>query len=102
MGDRLNLFVLSRKIDGYPVAGDDGFTPVTVELPLRAAERVTLHRMVGGPRAHNLDTEAVRIERVELPAAVAKGEFAIDAAARADARGLPPGTMLLYVFEGIR
>lgn len=101
-GDRLNLFVLSRKIDGYPVAGDDGFTPVTVELPLRAAERVTLHRMVGGPRAHNLDTEAVRIERVELPAAVAKGEFAIDAAARADARGLPPGTMLLYVFEGIR
>jgi hypothetical protein len=101
-GDRLNLFVLSRKMDHYPLADNDGFTPVTVELPLQTAQRVTLFRMAGDPRAHNLDTEAVRIERVELPAAVAKPEFAVDAAVGVDARGLPPGATLLYVFEGTR
>lgn len=101
-GDRLNLFVLSRKMDRYPQADNDGFTPVTVALPLRTAAKVTLFRMVGDPRSHNLDEETVLIERVELPASVAQPEFAVNGASGADARGLPPGATLLYVFEGIR
>ena len=101
-GDRVCLFVLSRKLDGYPEAGDDGFTPVTARLPFRSASSVTLHRMVGDPRTHNLDGESVRIERIALPANVAKTEFSVDATTGADARGLPPGATFLYVFEGVK
>ncbi len=101
-GDRLNLFVLSRKLDNYPLAGDDGFTPVTIELPLTGARSVTLYRMTGDPRAHNLDGERVRIERVELPAETATPAFIVNEKTGADARGLPPGATLLYVFDGVR
>ncbi len=101
-GDRLNLFVLSRKIDNYPIAGDDGFTPVTVDLPIRLAKSVTLHRMVGDPRAHNLDEVKVKIESGRLPASVASPRFTVDARTGVDARGLPPGATLLYVFEGVQ
>lgn len=93
-GDRLNLFLFSRKIDGFPLAADNGITPVTVALPLRTARSVTLHRMVGDPRAHNLDGSGVRIERVELPPSTARPEFVVEG-------GLPPGATLLYVFEGV-
>jgi len=99
-GDRLCVFVLSRKIDNYPLAGDDGFTPVTVSLPIKSARAVTLHRMAGNPRSHNLDREQVKVEAVALPAAVAGPAFAVNAETGADARGLPPGATLLYVFEG--
>lgn len=100
--DRLCLFVLSRKIDNYPIAKDDGFTPVTVSLPLASARSVKLYRMVGNPRSHNLDSEQVKIEAVDLPASVAGAAFAVNDKTGADARGLPPGATLLYVFEGMK
>lgn len=100
-GGRLCLFVLSRKIDGYPVAGDDGFTPVSVRLPIAGAARLTLHRLAGDPRAHNLDSEVVKVETLDLDPALARPDFRIDAATGADARGLPPGSTFLYVFDDI-
>ncbi len=100
-GDRLCVFVLSRKIDNYPVAGDDGFTPVAINLPLSGAKTVRLFRMVGNPRSHNLDGEQVKVESVGLPPAAAAPTFAVSDKTGADARGLPPGATLLYVFEGV-
>ncbi len=100
--DRLCLFVLSRKINNYPIAGDDGFTPVTVRLPLASAKAVRLYRMVGDPRSHNLDNEQVKIETVDLPAALTGGTFVVNDKTGADARGLPPGATLLYIFEGVK
>lgn len=95
---RLNVFVVSRVLDGVAGLGD-GHVPVVVRLPERAVGRVTLYRMVGDPRAHNLDAEDVRIERVELPASVYASEFPLDARRGATERGLPPAATYLYVFE---
>ncbi|MCX7819883.1 MAG: hypothetical protein N2652_11870 [Kiritimatiellae bacterium] len=99
-GDRLCVFVLSRKVAGYPLESDDGFTPVALELPFTGARQVRLFRMAGDPAAHNLDREQVRIETIALPASIVRSPFVLDAATGADARGLPPAATFLYVFEG--
>jgi len=101
-GDRLCVFVLSRKVDHYPLAGDDGFTPVSVSLPIKSARAVTLCRLVGDPRSHNLDSERVKVETINLQSAAAGPVFVINDKTGADARGLPPGATLLYVFDGAR
>jgi hypothetical protein len=100
-GDRLSLFLLSRKLDNYPKKGDPGFTPVTVELPFTNAAKITLHRMAGDPRAHNLDAESVKIETMEVPASAFNQTFTLNDKTGADARGLPPAATFLYVFEGV-
>ena len=99
-GNRLNLFLLSRKLDNYPAKGQPGFTPVTVELPFDKAAKITLHKISGNPRATNLDAENVKIQTQELPAAVFAKNFALTSRTGADDRGLPPGATFLYVFEG--
>ncbi len=99
-GDRVSVFVLSRKIPGYPVEGDDGYTPVTVDLPFQRAQSITLHRMVGDPRAENIHAEEVEFETVHIPASEFSSTFALNAARGADDRGLVPAATLLYVFEG--
>jgi hypothetical protein len=100
-GDRVNLFLLSRRLDRFPDEADDGFTPVTVDLPFAKAARVTCHRIAGDPRLTNLDAERVRIETVAVPAELASGTFTLSARTAADDRGLPPGSTYLYVFEGV-
>jgi len=101
-GDRYNLFVLSRKLDKPGDGGDDGFTPVTVELPFAKASRVTCHRMAGDPRLTNIDAEKVKIETVSVPAETVGATFTLNAKTGADDRGLPPGSTFLYVFEGVK
>ena len=106
-GDRVNLFVLSRRLDKHPDPASDGFTPTTIELPFSSAGKVTLHRLAGDPRAHNLDAESVRIATTRLPATILApreggSTLRIDAASGVDARGLPPAATLLYVFEGTK
>ena len=90
---RLNLFVLSRKVEG--------FTPVTVELPFERAGSITLYRMGGAPEANNLMADNVKIEKLEIPASQFSRRFSVDASSGADERGLPPAATFLYVFEGI-
>jgi hypothetical protein len=90
---RLNLFVLSRKVEG--------FTPVTVELPFERAGSITLYRMSGAPEANNVMADNVKIEQLEIPAAQFNRRFSVDASSGADQRGLPPAATFLYVFEGI-
>ena len=98
-GKRYAVFVLSRKMDNYPYAGDDGFTPVTLELPFKSAGRITLYKMAGDPRATNLDGDQVRIEKQEIPSGAFSPTFVLNAARGADDRGLPPAATFLYVFE---
>jgi hypothetical protein len=100
-GDRLSVFVLSRKVPDYPLPGEDGYVPVTVDLPIRGARRLTLYRMTGAPGDNNLLSDNVRIDRIELPAALAGPRLRLDAAHGADERGLPPASTFVYVFEGI-
>jgi hypothetical protein len=100
-GNRYSLFVLSRKIPNYPVKSDDGYTPVTVELPFSEAKSVTLYRMTGAPDANNLLGDNVRIEKLEIPASKLGQRFSVNAETGADKRGLPPASTFLYVFDGV-
>jgi hypothetical protein len=99
-GDRFNVFVVSRKIAGYPVKGDDGYTPVTIDLPFTKVKSITLHKMAGDPKANNLTADDVKIQTVDIPVAQFAQQFALNAARGADKRGLPPAATFLYVFEG--
>lgn len=101
-GNRLAVFLVSRKVPGYPGRADDGYTAVTLNLPFRAAGRVTLHRMVGDHAAHNVDGAQVRVDTLRLPGQGFGPAFQVDAKTGVDARGLPPAATLLYVFEDVR
>lgn len=99
--NRFSLLVLSRKVPDYPVAGDGGFTPVTIDLPFSHAKSITLFRMTGDPRANNLLVDNVKIEKIDIPASHLNGKFALNARNGADDRGLAPASTFLYVFDGI-
>ena len=101
-GDRLTVTVLSRRVAGYPDAADDGYTPLQVQLPIRSAAGLTLHRMAGPLEAHNLETEAVRIETVPLAVPADPARLVLGPETGTDSRGLPPGSALIYVFDGVR
>jgi hypothetical protein len=100
-GDRVSVILVSRKVPDYPNAGDDGYTPVTLELPFGEAKSITLFRMSGEPRANNLLTDNVRIEKISIPASRAATDFALTADTGADGRGLPPASTFMYVFDGV-
>jgi len=98
-GDRVHVFVLSRNLGGYPDPKDDGFTPVTIRLPFRHARSVTLFKMSGDPRAHNLDAWRVKVvKKQRIPFA---NPFRLVRRTTGEAAdGLPPASVFLYVFEG--
>ncbi len=101
-GDRVNVFVISRRYPGYPVGSGDGFTPFGLQLPFTKAAAITLHRLTGAPDDSNLDDERVKVESVRISANVLRtdGKFVINADTGGDPRGLPPAEAYLYVFEG--
>ncbi|MEW6514343.1 MAG: hypothetical protein AB1443_10100 [Pseudomonadota bacterium] len=99
--DRHAVIVMSRKVSGYPIADDHGFTPTTVDLPFARAGKLTLYRMAGDPRANNLlSPRNVRIERIEL-GEWNGGRLTLNAASGADERGLPPAATFMYIFEEV-
>jgi hypothetical protein len=100
-GDRFMIFVISRKIAGYPLASTSGYSPVAIELPFRHYKTATVFRTVGGATDNNLHEDRVGIESHSLADGLVKDALLkVDAASGADARGLPPASTLLYVFEG--
>ena len=101
-GDRFTLFVLSRKIPDYPKKGDDGFIPVTVDLPFASADKITLHRLTGDHTAHNFDSREVEVETIDIPDTAFRQSFVVNAATGAADRGLPPASVFIYVFTGIK
>jgi hypothetical protein len=100
-GDRVNLFVISRRIPGYPDAAKDGCTPTVIDLPFKHAARVTLHRMAGPYDANNVESDDVRIETLDIAPPADVSRFALGAAVGAAECGLPPASAFLYVFEGV-
>lgn len=98
-GSRYSVFVISRKIPNYPVRGDDGYTPVTIDLPFDKVRGITLHRMVGDPRAQNFNAHEVKLETVQVPVSQFARSFRLNGARGAHDLGLPPASTLLYVFE---
>ncbi len=101
-GDRVNLFVISRRYPDYPTGSGEGYTPVGMKLPFTKAKKITLHRLTGAPGDTNLDGEKVRLERVPVASSALKpdGKFVVGPDTGGDARGLPPAEAYLYVFEG--
>ena len=101
-GERYSVVVLSRKVAGYPEAGSDGYTPVSVGLPFSQAKSVTLFRMTGDPKANNLLADNVKVEKIAIPPARAIPTLTLNAETGAYARGLPPAATFLYVFDGVK
>ncbi len=99
-GDRVTVFLVSRKLDDFPVEGDAGFTPVTLRLPFDRADKITLHKLAGKPRADDRFEEVHQVETVPLSPADFDGVLAVNRATGADPRGLPPAAIFCYVFEG--
>ncbi|MFW6286316.1 MAG: hypothetical protein ACOC29_00080 [Candidatus Sumerlaeota bacterium] len=99
-GDRVSIFCLSREYPGIP-EGNDGYTPMRVKLPFSSAEKVTLYRMTGDLTDNNIHEKNVSIESVAIGENMNNMEYlTIDQNSGADDRGLPPGEIYLYVFEG--
>jgi hypothetical protein len=101
-GDRVNLFVISRRVPGYPDAGDDGCTPTEIELPFHTAGSMTLHRMDGTYDATNVRRQETRVERLGIAPPADLSRFVLGPQVGAAACGLPPASAFLYVFEGVR
>lgn len=98
---RLSLFVISRKLAGYPEAQDAGFTPVVVDLPFKSATSLTLYRMTGDATANNLKADNVQVEKLALGKRWAKPSLVVDQFTGADPRGVPPSSAYLYVYDGV-
>lgn len=104
-GNRWAVILVSRKLDGRHDRADfgDGHTPVTVRLPFQTAAKVSLHKLTGDPRQSNREQIAIAPQSQDLPSStVANGTFTVNAHSGATAGGLPPGTILFYVFEGTK
>jgi hypothetical protein len=99
--DRFALILVSRKIAGYPVKGDDGYVPVTVDLPFSSCKAMTLYRMDGDPRAENYTGPNVSIKEMKIPVSQFEKSFVVDDARGAHPKGLPPAATYVYVFEGV-
>ena len=84
-----------------PDPDDTGFTPVTVDLPFRSAQAITLHRMSGEATAHNLHADNVTVETLPLSKLWRGQQLHVDPSTGGAAQGLPPSSVFLYVFEGV-
>jgi hypothetical protein len=101
-GRRWSVFVLSRKLNATYDGQDlgDGYTPVTLHLPFAGASRIMLHKLAGDPRAGNREKMDIDIRSQEVPAAaLADGTFSVGTRTGGGPRGMPPGSVYLYVFE---
>jgi hypothetical protein len=102
-GNRWSIFVLSRKLNANVNGQDmgDGYNPVSIQLPFKSASAVTLYRLTGDPRANNITEDKVKIETLPLDAKQlsSSGEWDVNASTGGTAKGMPPGSIYLYVFE---
>lgn len=101
-GSRWSVIVVSRKLDGRHDGFDfaDGTTPVTLRLPIQAAQKITLHKLTGDPRDSNRERLAIVPQTQDIPArALNDGTFVINDQTGGSSNGIPPGSILLYVFE---
>ncbi|MBI5723033.1 MAG: hypothetical protein HZA50_03665 [Planctomycetes bacterium] len=92
----------TRVIEARPEPRSEAksFTPVTVELPFKPATKVAVYKMTDNQRAHNMDSDAVKIQTQELSADVFSQSFKLSEKIESDDKGLLPAVTFVYVFEG--
>lgn len=90
--NRLVLFVISRRVPGYPNMEHDGSTTVTVELPITRAKSMTRISQSGDLKSHNVYSEATRLFSENRPVPETLPVFTVPR--------LPPGETLIFVFDG--
>ncbi|MGG7566223.1 hypothetical protein ACQ5SO_08695 [Rhodovulum sp. DZ06] len=101
-GERFTLVVLSRRIPGTPGSDGDACTPVEVELPIRSAASLTVHKMDGPYDAHNFGPEEqVKLTEQALTPPADLSRFTLSPAVGAAACGVPPGSVYIYTFDGV-
>ncbi|MFV0359681.1 hypothetical protein [Tropicimonas sp.] len=93
-GSRLTVILISRLLPDYPFSESDGHVPVTVDLPIRDAGRLTLIRLDGSYSDNNVSSRTAGIVSEELPVP--------DGLPRLEVGDLPPGATLFYIFDDIR
>jgi hypothetical protein len=102
-GNKYGVFVLSRKINGTVEGVDfgDGSTPTTLNLPFSSANKITLLKLSGDPRATNVDAENIKLQSQDIPlSTLANKSLTINSASGGAATGMPMGSIFLYIFEG--
>lgn len=98
--NRLTVFAISRRVPGYPEGGDDGCTPVTVELPVKNVASARLIRTAGSYDDNGVSGPKPVIEDTRLPTGiVSDGILRIGEASGAESCGLPAASAYIYVFE---
>jgi len=91
-GDRLTVFLINRKIPGYPVEGDDGVIPFTVELPVSGAESARRFTLSGDYDDENYTAANVEMLEEALPVENFSGVIQV---------AVPPAQTQIYVLEGV-
>ncbi|RYH10993.1 hypothetical protein [Tropicimonas sp. IMCC6043] len=91
--DRVTLFLVSRRVPGYPDPADDGVSSVLVDLPLHSARKVTRYRQSGEWNSANVDGRVVRT--------VAETLSAEDFVPQLSVPDLGPAATEVFVFEGV-
>jgi len=94
--------LVSRKVPDYPLVGDDGYTPVRLDLPFKKAAKVRAFQFDGAFDAHNVDADTLHLQERQVPRQWVKQSVLLDSSGGFDPRGLPPGQTILLVFENVR
>jgi hypothetical protein len=106
-GQTYSVFILSRKLDGVHDNIDfgDGYTSMTLHLPFTEVQQITRYRLERpdgspvDPRANNRDGWEVVIGTQEIDPARFAPTFVLNENTGAEAGGIPPGSIYLYVFS---
>ncbi|MEL6518625.1 MAG: hypothetical protein AAFQ39_12985, partial [Pseudomonadota bacterium] len=93
-GDRLAVIVISRRVPDFPIAGDDGRTTVTIDLPITGAASLTRIAQTGTHASTNLAGPQTRFEADEIAVPETLPTLTIEAMA--------PGMAQFFIFEGVR
>ena len=98
--NRMTVFVISRRVPGYPDPESASCTPVTIILPELSTTSVMLHYTGGAYDDHGVDGHPPPIQTVEIPAdAIASGSLEINARTGAEECGLPAASAYIYTIE---
>ena len=105
-GSTVSVFVLSRKLDGVhdDIDFGDGLIPVTLHLPFDTVSSITRYRLERpdgspvDPRDNNRDSLEVVIGAEIIDPAVFSSDFILTNTTGAEAGGIAPGSISLYVF----
>ena len=96
----LTDFIISRRVPGYPDPEDAGCTPVRIELPIRTATEVTLHKTSGRCDDHSADGRPLKMTTMSLlPDEIAKGWLDVGRTTGLSDCGLPAASAYIYVFS---